>query len=797
MPSAPGRDFTMRTTHPLLAAVFAASLLPNHSLAAQAPDRVPNPLPVHADVKPAPTPDPVKGYPSTDVPLAAGPTLREGGRQEPREPETMDSLSGSQVAAGPTARLDRVLYDEPGDGRIWAVGATFKASFGSEGLCYVPYFGADAPQNFPVRFELQAVRAGAADIAFAPTAMPTRVGDRIVFDRGVVREIYDLTLQGIEQTFVVNSAIAGDVVLDLRVETTLSEDENAAGLQFGNAFGRVDYGTAYLVTGSGKTAIAATHAEGVIRLVVPAAIRSGAQVVVDPLISTGGVSAGSSYAFQEPDLAYDAGADRFLVVWQVPFSSSDVDIWAEERTRSGGAVGASFSILDGTSEIWRHPSVANLQAYDKFLMVAEHEVPTNPIGQRYTVRGRTQHASTRSKSAPFLVSGPEVGDKRQPDVGGDPLNAQPTYWMVAYTRVFSSTDTDIHARRVSSDGSVASGTVFVENSAGSLFDSPQVSQSNGDLLDITAQRWVVVYTLHFSATDRDVYGAGIGWDGTLVRASKALVTSVNDETYPQISSPALVAADDPRFALSWLQVTGPWQVRAACLDNTLAVKVQATNLNSLLAIGNPSFPRIESDGCRYVAVYADGAPAYAATMGVIGNQFVVQEAATELGSGHDGFDIAITACASSGGPDTRYGIAFRDAIPTPDTIVVAAYDGHAPGGIYFHQIGCGGLGMQWTGTPRLGSTCTLQLTGVGQDLCGMLIGVPQPAVELCPGTGCRLAFRLDRPIVNFPNAITLPLVIPCDLGLVGVKFTTQGYGFGSGTCLGLLRLGHAVDITIQ
>lgn len=778
----------MRTTHALLAAVCAASLLPDHSLAAQAPGRVPTPLPVLADIKPAPTPDPVKGYPSTDGAVAAQPA--------PRAPHRVPGVA-PDVAAGPTARHDCVLYDEPGDGRIWAVGATFKASFGADGLSYIPYFGADAPQNFPVRFVLQAVHVGAAEITFAPAALPTRVGDRIVFDRGAVREIYDLTLRGVEQTFVVDSAIAGDVVLDLRVETSLTEDENTAGLQFGNELGRVDYGTAYLVTGDVKTAIAATHADGVIRLVVPAGNRVGAQVVVDPVISTGGVTAGSSYAFQEPDLAYDATSDRFLVVWQVPFSTGDVDIWAEERTRSGGAISASLSLIDSTSEIWRHPRIANLTAYDKFLVVAEHEVPSNPVGQRYTVRGRTQHASTRSKSAQFLVSGPEVGDKRQPDVGGDPVGAQPTYWMVAYTRVFSATDTDIHARRVSGDGSVSSSTVFVENSANTRFDSPQISQSNGDLLDITAQRWVVVYTLHFSATDRDVYGAGIGWDGILVRPSKALVTSSSDETYPQISSPALVAPDDPRFALSWLQVTGPWQVRAACLDNSLAFTVPATNLNSLLAIGNPSFPRIESDGCRYVAVYADGAPAYAATLAVIGNQFVVQEGATELGSGHDGFDLAITACASSGGPDTRYGIAFRDAIPTPDTIVVAAYDGHAPGGIYFRQIGCGGLGMQWNGAPRLGSTCTLQLTGTGQDLCGMLIGIPQPTVELCAGTGCRLAFRLDGPIVNFPNAITLPLAIPCDPGLVGVKFTTQGYGFGSGTCLGLLRLGHAVDITIQ
>src|SRR5690606_20321402 len=102
-------------------------------------------------------------------------------------------------------------FDTPGDGRIWAVGATFKASFGPDGFVYVPFFGSDAPRNYPVKFALRAVRVGGESVPFAATANATRDARRVTFDRGPVREIYDLDVDSVEQTFVVDSGLAGDV----------------------------------------------------------------------------------------------------------------------------------------------------------------------------------------------------------------------------------------------------------------------------------------------------------------------------------------------------------------------------------------------------------------------------------------------------------------------------------------------------------------------------------------------------------------------------------------------------------
>src|SRR5262245_4062391 len=63
-----------------------------------------------------------------------------------------------------------VLFDQPGDGRIWATGTTYKASFGADGFVYVPFLGSAAPRNYPVQIALRTVRVGSHDLPFAADA---------------------------------------------------------------------------------------------------------------------------------------------------------------------------------------------------------------------------------------------------------------------------------------------------------------------------------------------------------------------------------------------------------------------------------------------------------------------------------------------------------------------------------------------------------------------------------------------------------------------------------------------------
>ena len=60
------------------------------------------------------------------------------------------SAARDATDAPPThSRVDhsRVLYDTPGDGRLWARGAGYKASFGADGAIYFPFLGSRAPQD--------------------------------------------------------------------------------------------------------------------------------------------------------------------------------------------------------------------------------------------------------------------------------------------------------------------------------------------------------------------------------------------------------------------------------------------------------------------------------------------------------------------------------------------------------------------------------------------------------------------------------------------------------------------------
>ena len=90
---------------------------------------------------------------------------------------------------------------------------------------------------------------------------------------------------------------------------------------------------------------------------------------------------------------------------------------------------------------------------------------------------------------------------------------------------------------------------------------------------------------------------------------------------------------------------------------------------------------------------------------------------------------------------------------------------------------------------------TATSTGTNNELTGMLVGVSGPALTLC--STCVVGVDLNGPSINLPNRVTLDLPIPCMHQLVGRTRTVQGYAFGAGPCLGGLRLGDSLDISIQ
>lgn len=738
------------------------------------------------DVKPAPSPDPVKGWhdtsPLTDAERAM---LREQ-----RAPHASLPVGRRPAVGSPMLALDRVHFDRPGDGRLWAAGATYKASFGHDGFVYVPFFGSAAPRNYPVRFVLRAVRVGGEPLPLAP-AEPELLGARVAFARGAVREQYDLRLDQVEQTFVVDTALAGDVEIDVEVISELTEDGVMPGLQFGNALGSVHYGAAHVVDGAVLRPVPTTYDAGALTIRVPAAARTPGPLVVDPIVSTSASTYIGGSDSAQPDIAYDESSDQYLVVWQHPFSATDIDVWSQFWDGNGNVVPSSLASIDFTTLSFANPRVANLGAYDRFLVVAQRY-----DGVRWQIYGRLRLAGSAPHPIVFPISDPAVaGNCVNPDIGGDSGNGNRCF--VVWEREFiAGSDHDIHGRMVNADTSMAPFTLFLENSASTLHALPHVSQCNGN--GAIAPLWVVVWQFRFSATDWDVYGAAVapgGANGTIVTTSVSIDASANNDLVPAVSSPATdLGGTVPSYMVTY-ERQSPFhaiaRVVSPVFSNLFVNQIPVTNLTQTFGLGG-FWVRPESDGCRF-AVLTGAATITLSTLALGPGGLVLHEAPQALPSVPAYPRIA--SKRSGGGSHTDYGIAFVDTTPSPDRIAVSTYQGRVPGSdVVRRTMACQGLAIDAAGRPFLGDALTFTLTNFGADLPIFAFGSTAPATTLLC-TVCPFGVLVNTATLVVGNTLAVP--IPCNLALLGLQASVQGLALGSGPCVASLHFSDTLDFTVR
>lgn len=677
--------------------------------------------------------------------------------------------------------FDGVLFDRPGDGRLWAIGASYKASFGDDGLVYFPFLGSTAARNHPVRFALRAVRAGGRSLGLAADAVVVHAGTRVTFDRGPVREVYDLTADSIEQTFLIDDAPAGDVEVELAVTTDLATDTTRDGLRWVHPLGAVSYGSAYLVQAEGKTEIAAAFAGGVLCLRVPAAVRRSGAVVIDPIITTE-TFAPSQMAATTPDIAYDVDTDRWLVTWVRVFSASDHDVLAELRSADGTPVPGSLKFIDSTADSMSLPRVANLGSVDRFL-VAMERVP-QVTGQAYTVWGRTMDANS-----PFTISNafeitPRSGENQNSvDVGGDP-GVFGTRWTVVW--VLGRT---IYARQVSADGTLGN-LIPIADTGGGQRSNPEISLSNGRGLN-GSPGWCIVYAQQASTTDWDIWGATMAPNGTISRAPRLLAGGASVDLYPMVSSPSDDHSAGPLYMVSYERqlATGPEMI-VQVVDRDLNTVVPEVNLSRRYGYSG-IFCRVECDGVRFAAMSRTGTGGLGiGTLSLFGSDLVQHEPMQVVGTGDLPF-LASKRSGGGGGIDFAFGYVRGDL--TPSRIAIGLYEGRAPtGGFHRRSTGCG-LGIAPSGRPALGETISFALTNVGADLSSLVLGAPIPAAPVCGG--CRLGVDPAGPILSLPAPVSF--TVPRLPMLVGVTIALQGFAVGSGSCPGGLRLSDTIDVGIQ
>lgn len=665
-------------------------------------------------------------------------------------------------------RLELSYVDED-DGSTWVRGRGFKARFGPGGATYIPFFGSEAPRNYPLEISLAGVEADGAHVELEPATEVVRNADRFVIHRGVIDEVYDVALDHVEQSFVVRERPAANS-LDLFVR--ISDDYRAIadddGFELRGESGSVRYGRAFAVAANGvRVALSTEAVSDSLRIHLGPEVLEGARfpLVVDPVISTFDIMA-SGLDTYEGDISYDASSDQYMIVWEQTFSGADGDVRYEVIDAAGLQFNAT---IDLSTENWRNPQTANLRAYHQFLCVAQ---VSNVVGSTgWVVRGRTVGILVGggvTMGPSFNISSTDQsGDKVLPDVGGDP-DPGTSYYCVVWHRTFGSGDTDIHARLVTNTSTlVGTGTILVDNTGGTLNSWPSISKTDGPLGFDAA--WTIAW--HRLNATHDVYGARLSWTGAILNPSTLIASSPNDDYFPRVSTPLL----DGTVAVVYARNLGTnhdiYYLTLAGMTTLASGNLSALDAPSALSLDQVEYS-IDSDGTRLAMAYTQNSVASPGNYDTFvtsfvpfnGNDIRVVEAhvpvdTTTAQSAH----TDIVSKWSCGGPAQRFRMIWDNNAYTggPHVIYAADYDRPIGGSTQAYCLGDGtGVACPCGNTGASGHGCANSANVLGAQLS--TTGTPQT------GAGDTIQF----------TALTLPPFTPCLLfqGTTG----SNGARFGNG-----------------
>lgn len=503
---------------------------------------------------------------------------------------------------------DHVFYDAPGDGQLWARGASYKASFGAHGATYIPFLGSDAPKNYPVRMQLMSATLGGKPMQLTEDATWSRDGDSVTLERGDVDVRYHLGLEQIEQTFVIDSLPAdGDLLVRIAVDSELEGETRSNGFRFSGSRGGVNYGTATVLDANGRSlAIESRLEAGEIQIEVPEGFLRSARlpVIVDPLITTY-VIADTNTNTSRGGVAYDKTYQRALHAFGFDFSQNDKDVFSVTVNADGSHNPLDAAWIDVTSANWQSVSVANNNDENTFLVAAN------------VMEANVTQVWTRLRQLPGSAMGAarkiNVGDNfcGVPSVGGDGNEGAGSLYCVAWGENLDNTGlTAINYRMVSSIGSIASTVHQIDNGNHPLTPHVSISKSNGSGVLIN-RVWNVVWDNYVAEANSNIEGAQIAFNGNIVTPSFTVDSTPTSHFQPSVSAPLRSAAGG---AADYLVVyaTGTLldqdiHARMFKRDNYIAsfdiTSIEAAELGAQHLNGNQRHPEVATDGDQFLVGY--------------------------------------------------------------------------------------------------------------------------------------------------------------------------------------------------
>ncbi|MBK8098651.1 MAG: hypothetical protein IPK26_16185 [Planctomycetes bacterium] len=359
----------------------------------------------------------------------------------------------TKIAAGKVLPGDNHSYrDNVGlhrvDGDLWGGGNQYKARFDAGGVQFTPALPT-APRNLPVDLKVTGYGRGAPSMPVTAVA-PTHEALLVTYARPEFVETYAVANAGLKQSFTFASLPPGDGDLIVRCELRTELQPEFVGTTLhlrAPGIGEMSIRDVVGIDADGRRFGGSMRWDGRgLDLVLPAeeVAKSRLPLQLDPVIGgTINVQTSADDDF-DPDVAYDATAGVYLVVFRRNFSSTDHDVHGQMVNGDGSLRGGRLFIENSVAFEW-HGRVANVSLEDTFVVVYTRQ--DNAGGDN--VMGRAVRATDSSiGAATFLADSPSFF--YYPEVGGEATNDDNDAVCVFYD---GSAD-ELRAMQVSVFGSV-------------------------------------------------------------------------------------------------------------------------------------------------------------------------------------------------------------------------------------------------------------------------------------------------------------------------------------------------------
>lgn len=649
------------------------------------------------------------------------------------------------------------------DGVLRGGGEAYRVVLDAVGVRFEPALGAQVAVAQHATLAPHSLGRGDAMSALAPVR-PTLVDRTVSRAHGDgVTELLDVRPEGLAIAWRFRDPLpgSGDLVVRYAFSTSLPAPTAArdGGLQFElPGVGGITIGGVTGIDANGaRVAGSLRCADGMLEMSLPAAFVATAAypLLLDPIVSTLAAGSGGIGA-NDFDLAYDAGTNSWLVVWNVQIAANDSDIRGQRLLN--GALWGGLIVFNNTG-IAASPRVANLRQRGRFGVIWRQT-----IAAANTVQLRAVTATTAAVTHSLTVASSTTDAFGQIDIAGEgslAIGSNTDSLVVYHDRELDA----IRTRRVSfnaSDNLLAPPAVDLWTDgipAGAVYALPCVSRCSGaDGNVLTTVQRTLAGTASVHCAGVSITGIAAGVVGEL-----PLPTSSN---FP--------------FALADVDgADGRWTVFAANPAGiTSAVHVNWTSVG-LLTFGPPIDPQYGS------AVPPRIARSAARTWSLSGIQANVHydtfdstsdALGNEVGSPPNSTDTlgAVASTGSGGAPE------FDDAViayrsPT-NQLLVAFLRSHGNGGTIGNLGGgCGVAGTtSFSGNPALGSNgFTCSVSGLSPTALVAVFNFATAGAPFVCGacTFTPWQITLTPPIIG--GASSVRFAIPPRANLAGLQFETQ------------------------